>query len=125
MKKQHAILVLVLLFVFIPASALIATFLPALAGLGRWPRGAAAFGRLYGANTAGAVLGSLLAHRVTARLGQGGALFAAILAKQTPDAEKRARADFVIDTSHGKDAARARVREILDKLRNGQLSERT
>ena len=53
------------------------------------------------------------------------ALYAAILAKQTPDAEKRARADFVIDTSQGLDAARDRVREILDKLRNGQLSERT
>jgi dephospho-CoA kinase len=63
--------------------------------------------------------------RVMARPGMTEALFAAILAKQTPDAEKRARADFIIDTSLGKDAARDRVREILDKLRNGQLSERT
>ena len=37
----------------------------------------------------------------------------AILAKQMPDAEKRARADFVVDTSRGFDAARAQVREIL------------
>ena len=39
--------------------------------------------------------------------------FAAILAKQLPDAEKRARADFVVDTSKGFDAARAQVRDIL------------
>lgn len=42
--------------------------------------------------------------------------FAAILAKQMPDAEKRARADFVVDTSKGFDAARAQVREILARL---------
>ncbi len=47
---------------------------------------------------------------------------AAILAKQMPDAEKRARADFVVDTSQGFDAARAQVRDILARLlrcRNG------
>ena len=38
---------------------------------------------------------------------------AAILAKQMPDAEKRARADFVVDTSQGLKAARAQVRDIL------------
>jgi dephospho-CoA kinase len=38
---------------------------------------------------------------------------AAILAKQMPDAEKRARADFVVDTSKGFDAARVQVRDIL------------
>jgi dephospho-CoA kinase len=37
----------------------------------------------------------------------------AILAKQMPDAEKRARADFVVDTSRGFDDARVQVREIL------------
>ena len=42
--------------------------------------------------------------------------FEAILAKQTPDAEKRARADFVVDTSKGFDAARAQVREILGRI---------
>jgi dephospho-CoA kinase len=36
-----------------------------------------------------------------------------ILARQMPDAEKRARADFVVDTSQGFDAARAQVRAIL------------
>jgi dephospho-CoA kinase len=41
---------------------------------------------------------------------------AAIVAKQMPDAEKRARADFVVDTSHGFDAARAQVRDILAQV---------
>ena len=36
-----------------------------------------------------------------------------ILAWQMPDAEKRARADFIVDTSRGFDAARAQVRAIL------------
>lgn len=40
----------------------------------------------------------------------------ALLAKQMPDAEKRARADFVVDTSQGFEAARAQVREILRKV---------
>ncbi len=39
-----------------------------------------------------------------------------ILAKQMPDAEKRRRADFVVDTSQGFDAARAQVRAILDAV---------
>jgi dephospho-CoA kinase len=42
--------------------------------------------------------------------------FAAILAKQLPDAEKRIRADFVVDTSKGFDAARAQVRDILARV---------
>jgi dephospho-CoA kinase len=40
----------------------------------------------------------------------------AILAKQTPDDEKRRRADFVVDTSRGFEAARADVRAILDAV---------
>jgi dephospho-CoA kinase len=39
--------------------------------------------------------------------------FAALLAKQLPDAEKRKRADFVVDTSQSFDHARAQVRDIL------------
>jgi dephospho-CoA kinase len=40
----------------------------------------------------------------------------AILAKQIPDAEKRRRADFVVDTSQGFDAVRAQVRAILEAV---------
>jgi dephospho-CoA kinase len=40
----------------------------------------------------------------------------AILAKQMPDAEKRRRADFVVDTSRGFEAARVQVRAILDTI---------
>ena len=39
----------------------------------------------------------------------------AILARQLPDAEKRRRADFVVDTSHGLDPVRERIRDILDQ----------
>lgn len=37
----------------------------------------------------------------------------AILARQMPDAEKRQRADFVVDTSHGLDPVRVQIRDIL------------
>ena len=37
----------------------------------------------------------------------------AVLARQMPDAEKRRRADFVVDSAHGIDHARAQVRQIL------------
>jgi len=36
-----------------------------------------------------------------------------ILARQMPDAEKRKRADFVVDTSHGLDPVRAQIKDIL------------
>jgi dephospho-CoA kinase len=39
----------------------------------------------------------------------------AILARQMPDTEKRKRAHFVVDTSHGLDPVRARIRDILDE----------
>jgi dephospho-CoA kinase len=39
--------------------------------------------------------------------------FTALLAKQTPDAEKRQRADFIVDSSQSFDHARAQVRDIL------------
>ena len=40
----------------------------------------------------------------------------AILARQIPDAEKRARADFVVDTSHGLEPVRQRIGEILREV---------
>jgi len=54
--------------------------------------------------------------RVLARPGMTEQKFAAILAKQMADAEKRTRADFVVDTSKGFDAARAQVRDILARI---------
>lgn len=53
------------------------------------------------------------ARRVLARPGMTRARFDAILSRQTPDAEKRARADFLIDTGRGLDAARDQVRRIV------------
>ena len=55
--------------------------------------------------------------RVLARPGMDVAKFEAILVRQTPDAEKRARADFVIDTSQGVEHAHQQVRDVLTRLR--------
>lgn len=56
--------------------------------------------------------------RVLARPGMTGAKFEAILARQVPDADKRRRADYVIDTGKGLDAAREQVRKVIaDMLR--------
>lgn len=54
--------------------------------------------------------------RVLARPGMSEAKLAAILANQTPDAEKRRRADFVIDTSGGFAVTRAEVEKIVAEL---------
>jgi dephospho-CoA kinase len=53
--------------------------------------------------------------RILARDNMTGEKLDAILARQLPDAEKRKRADFVVDTSHGLDPMRARIRDILDQ----------
>jgi dephospho-CoA kinase len=58
--------------------------------------------------------------RVLARPDMTPAKFEAILARQTPDAEKRARADFVIDTGQGLDHARNQVRDLLTLLRTSR-----
>lgn len=54
--------------------------------------------------------------RVLARPGMTAQKFEAILARQVPDADKRAKADFVIDTGHGLEAARAQVEKIVASL---------
>jgi dephospho-CoA kinase len=45
--------------------------------------------------------------------GQSLEKFEALLARQMPDAEKRRRADFVVDSAHGIEHARDQVRNIL------------
>jgi dephospho-CoA kinase len=54
--------------------------------------------------------------RAFERPGMTEAKFQAILGKQMPDAEKRARADFIVDSGQGLERARAQVRDILAKV---------
>ena len=58
------------------------------------------------------------AERVLARPGMTRERFDAIRARQTPDAEKRARADFLVFTDRGLEAARVQVTDILRTLRD-------
>jgi dephospho-CoA kinase len=53
------------------------------------------------------------------------AKFQALLARQLPDAEKRRRADFVVDTSGGFDSARAQVRAIVEAARTLPIRRRS
>ena len=59
--------------------------------------------------------------RVMARPGMDEAKLDAILARHMADAEKRARAHFVIDTGQGLEHARTQVRDVLARLRAGPL----
>jgi dephospho-CoA kinase len=54
--------------------------------------------------------------RVLERPGMTAERLAAMLALQMPDAEKRRRADFVVDTSQGLEAAHEQVRAILRQV---------
>ena len=54
--------------------------------------------------------------RVLARPGMTTERFEAILARQLPDAEKRRRADFLVDTGQGLEHARQQVRSIIDRV---------
>lgn len=60
-------------------------------------------------------------NRVLSRDSMTEAEFETILAKQTPDAEKRARADFIISTAFGFQFARAQVSTIIELMK--QMSE--
>lgn len=57
--------------------------------------------------------------RVLSRPGMTPGRFAGILAAQLPDAEKRARADYVIDTGASLAATRAEVGRLVEKLAAG------
>jgi dephospho-CoA kinase len=54
--------------------------------------------------------------RILARDNMTGEKLDAILARQLPDAEKRKRADFVVDTSHGLELVRTQIRDILREV---------
>lgn len=56
--------------------------------------------------------------RVLARQGMTEDRFEKILARQMPDAEKRRRADYLVDSGRGFDDARRQVAEILENLRD-------
>ena len=59
--------------------------------------------------------------RVLARPGMSPERLDAILAQQMADAEKRARAHFVVDTSRGVEPARQQVQEIVAAVRDPQF----
>ncbi len=60
--------------------------------------------------------------RVLARPGMTAARFAAILARQMPDAAKRRRARFVIETGDGLEAAERQVEAVIAVLGNDNLA---
>ena len=58
--------------------------------------------------------------RVLARPGMTAEKFEALLARQVPDADKRRRADYIIDTGKGLDVARDQVRRLIAALTHGE-----
>jgi dephospho-CoA kinase len=60
------------------------------------------------------------AERVLARPGMTRQRFDEILSRQTPDAEKRARADYVVSTDCAMDRTRAAVRTVIACVRASQ-----
>lgn len=66
---------------------------------------------------------ALQRQRVLRRPGMTQEKFQAILARQMPDAEKRARADFVVDTSGTFDETRVQVDKIIDEITQGKRDD--
>ncbi|MCD2174692.1 dephospho-CoA kinase [Rhizobium sp. C4] len=60
--------------------------------------------------------------RVLARPGMTVDKFEMILSRQLPDSEKRARADYIVETGEGLEKARAQVRDILADIRARRLT---
>lgn len=58
--------------------------------------------------------------RVLAREGMTPDKLNHILSRQVPDSEKRAKADFVVDTGQGLDHAYSQVRKIVEEIRARQ-----
>ena len=58
--------------------------------------------------------------RVLARPGMTAEKLDGILARQMPDADKRARADFIVDTGGSLEETAAQVAEIIACLRDSQ-----
>ena len=61
------------------------------------------------------------ARRVLARPGMTLDKFDAVLARQMPDVEKRARANHIIDTGGSLDATRAEVESLIACLRENRV----
>jgi dephospho-CoA kinase len=62
--------------------------------------------------------------RIAARPGMTQAKLAVILGKQMPDAEKRKRADFIIETGGGIEDTERHVKELLRKIAEGTIKRR-
>ena len=60
--------------------------------------------------------------RVLKRPGMTPEKFDLILSRQMPDAQKRAKADYIIDTGEGLDSARAQVATLVDRLLKTRMS---
>jgi dephospho-CoA kinase len=63
--------------------------------------------------------------RVLARPGMTGEKFEAMLNRQTPDSEKRAKADFVINTGEGLESARMQVKQVLAEVLSPAWTRKT
>lgn len=60
--------------------------------------------------------------RVLKRPGMTPEKFDLILSRQMPDAQKRAKADYIIDTGEGLDSARTQVAALVDRLLKTRMS---